>query len=106
MPAISSEKHLNFKINNEGDHAELIKVARAFASDERLKILKYIVKTGFSFSGVELMTLGVATVTAFIVSVVAIKFLMSFVRRHSFESFGWYRIVLGVLVLGSYFIFR
>lgn len=71
-----------------------------------LKILKYIVKIGFSFSGVELMTLGVATVTAFVVSVVAIKFLMSFVRRHSFESFGWYRIVLGVLVLGSYFIFR
>ncbi len=52
MPAISSEKHLNFKINNEGDHAELIKVARAFASDERLKILKYMLNKSVSVSAI------------------------------------------------------
>jgi len=68
-----------------------------------LKIVKYLVKFGIGFTGIEIMTLIVGTVTAFVVSLIAIKFLMSFVRRHSFESFGWYRIVLGVIVIG-YFI--
>lgn len=64
-----------------------------------LKVVKYIVKIGAAFSSVEIMTLVVATATAFVVSVIAIKFLMSFVRRHSFESFGWYRIILGAVVI-------
>ena len=41
----------------------------------------------------------VGTVTAFVVSLVAIRFLTGFVRKHSFAAFGWYRIVLGALVL-------
>lgn len=70
-----------------------------------LKLLKYIVRVGASFTQAELITLVVGIVTAFAVSVVAIKFLMGFVRRHSFEGFGWYRIVLGVVVIG-YFVGR
>ncbi len=69
-----------------------------------LKIAKYVVRFGISFTGVELLTLAVGIVTAFVVSLIAIKFLMEFVRRHSFEVFGWYRIILGIAVL-VYFIF-
>ena len=49
--------------------------------------------------------LAVGCVTAFIVSLAAIKFLMDFVKKHSFASFGWYRIVLGALVIGYFLIF-
>ena len=42
---------------------------------------------------------------AFVVSLIAIRFLMSFVRKHDFKVFGWYRIGLGVVVL-AYFLFR
>ena len=44
-------------------------------------------------------------VVAFFVSVIAIKFLMGYIKKHDFKAFGWYRIVLGILVLG-YFIGR
>jgi undecaprenyl-diphosphatase len=64
------------------------------------KLLKYILNVGFVFSTTELIVLLVGTVTAFAVSLIVIKFLMNFVRKHSFESFGWYRIALGVVVLG------
>lgn len=67
-----------------------------------LKIVKYILEYGVAFSFVEMMLLAVGMLTAFIVSFVAIKFLVSFVRKHSFEAFGWYRIVLGVVVLGYF----
>ena len=49
--------------------------------------------------------LAVATVVAFVVSMIAIKFLMNFVKTHSFAPFGIYRIILGAVVLG-YFLFR
>ena len=39
---------------------------------------------------------------AFLVSIVAIKFLMSYIKKHDFKVFGWYRIVLGVIVLGYF----
>lgn len=55
------------------------------------------------FGGVQLAILAVASVVAFAVSLVAIKFLTGFVKRHSFEAFGWYRIVLGIVLL-VYFI--
>ena len=64
-----------------------------------LKLLKF----GFSFTGTELMILIVGMVVAFVVSVIAIKFLMGYIKKHDFKVFGWYRIVLGILVLG-YFI--
>lgn len=60
-----------------------------------LKILKF----GFSFSGTEAMILLVGMATAFIVSVIVIRFLMSYIKKHDFKVFGWYRIVLGIIVL-------
>ena len=62
-----------------------------------------LVKFGLVFSGTELLILAVGLVTAFVVSVLAIRFLMGYIRKHDFTAFGIYRIVLGVLVLG-YFI--
>jgi len=63
-----------------------------------------IVKFGFSFTAVELITLLLGMAVAFVVSILAIKFLMGYIKKHDFKVFGWYRIVLGVLVLG-YFLF-
>lgn len=58
-----------------------------------------ILKVGFSFTSGEYIILAVGTVTAFLVSVVVIKFLMSYIKKKDFKIFGWYRIVLGALVL-------
>ena len=69
-----------------------------------LKILKYIVKVGLSFTSIELMTLLVGSLIAFIVSIIVIKFLMNYIRRHDFKVFGYYRIILGIIVL-LYFMF-
>ncbi len=68
------------------------------------KVLKYIVKVGVALTSTEVMVLIVGTVTAFAVSIIVIRFLMNFVRKHSFESFGWYRIILGIIVLGYNFV--
>lgn len=64
-----------------------------------LKILKF----GFSFTAMELAALLVAMAVAFAVSVIVIKFLLSYIKKHDFKVFGWYRIVLGIIVL-AYFI--
>lgn len=58
-----------------------------------------IIKFGFHFGGNEIFTLGVGMVVAFLVSLIVIKFLMGYIKRHDFKVFGWYRIVLGILVL-------
>lgn len=55
--------------------------------------------TALSMSGEALIVLAIATVIAFAVSMIAIKFLMNFVKKHSFAPFGVYRIILGVIVL-------
>lgn len=60
-----------------------------------LKMLKF----GFAFTGMELTILGVGTVVAFAVSVIVIKFLMDYIKKHDFQVFGWYRIVLGATVI-------
>lgn len=65
-----------------------------------------IVKFGFSFSGNELMILFTGMITAFVVSVVVIKFLMGYIKKHDFKVFGWYRIVLGGVVLLYFMIFK
>lgn len=62
-----------------------------------------LVKFGFSFTGAEVLILVTGMVVAFVVSILAIKFLMGYIKKHDFKAFGWYRIVLGILVLG-YFI--
>lgn len=63
-----------------------------------------IAKFGLSFSANELIILAVGVITAFVVSVLAIKFLVGYIRKHDFKAFGIYRIVLGILVL-LYFAF-
>ena len=58
-----------------------------------------LVKFGFSFTSVELLTLLIGMAVAFVVSVFVIKFLMSFIKKHDFKVFGWYRIALGLVVI-------
>lgn len=58
-----------------------------------------VVKFGFGFTGVELAVLGVGCLTAFAVSMICIRFLMDFIKKHDFTAFGWYRIALGAVVL-------
>lgn len=58
-----------------------------------------LVKFGFHFTGEELAVLAVGMIVAFVVSVLAIKFLMSYIKKHDFKAFGYYRIVLGAVVL-------
>lgn len=61
-----------------------------------------LVKFGFAFTPAEILTLVTGVVVAFFVSVIAIKFLMGYIKKHDFKAFGWYRIVLGILVLGYF----
>lgn len=65
-----------------------------------------IVKFGFDFTSWELTILGVGTVVSFVVSILAIKFLMGYIKKHDFKVFGWYRIVLGIIVMLFFTIFR
>ncbi len=58
-----------------------------------------MVKFGFAFTGMELAILLTGMIVAFLVSVVVIKFLMGYIKKHDFKVFGWYRIILGALVL-------
>lgn len=58
-----------------------------------------LVKFGFAFEGMEIAILIVGMISAFIVSVVVIRFLMAYIKKHDFKVFGWYRIVLGAIVL-------
>ncbi len=64
-----------------------------------------LIKFGLHFSAAEAVYLGVGCLVAFGVSVLAIKFLMGYIKKHDFTAFGWYRIVLGTLVLG-YFVIK
>lgn len=66
-----------------------------------LKLLKF----GFNLTGMEIAVLLVGIVIAFVVSMLSIKFLMNYVKKHDFQVFGYYRIVLGVIVLAYFFIF-
>ena len=63
-----------------------------------IKLLKFLL-SGAAFGFQELTVLLVGTVVSFVVSMVAIKALMNYVRNHSFSAFGWYRIVLGIVVI-------
>ncbi len=63
-----------------------------------LKLVKY----DGGFDGTQLGILAVGMITAFVVSVFVINFLMDYIKKHDFKVFGWYRIVLGILVLGYF----
>ncbi len=65
-----------------------------------IKMLKF----GFAFTPAEGMILATGMITAFIVSVFAIKFLMGYIKKHDFKAFGYYRIVLGVVVVLYFFL--
>lgn len=60
-----------------------------------LKILKF----GFAFTSLELVTLLIGMLTSLIVSIIAIKFLMGYIKKHDFKFFGYYRIILGIIVI-------
>lgn len=93
--------------------ALLLGVSRAAAADftfflaipvmfgaSLLKIVKY----GFAFSVQEFVVLIVAMLVAYAVSMIVIKLLLKFIKKHDFKVFGWYRIVLGVIVLAIFFL--
>ena len=61
-----------------------------------------LVKFGLSFTGTESIILIVGCLVSFVVSILAIKFLVGYIKKHDFKAFGWYRIILGVLVLGYF----
>lgn len=96
--------------------ASVVKVSRTAAAEfsfflaipvmlgaSLLKIIKFVAG-GFSLNATEIGVLIVGTVVAFALSLFVIKFLMAFVKNHSFESFGWYRIALGVILIGYYIV--
>jgi undecaprenyl-diphosphatase len=92
--------------------AMLVGVARSVATEFTFFLaipvmfgasLLKIVKFGFDFTSFELLILVVGMFTAFIVSNIIIRFLTSFVKTHNFKIFGWYRIILGCVVM-IYFI--
>lgn len=58
-----------------------------------------LVKFGLSFTGMEVAILLVGMISAFLVSVIVIRFLMGYIKNHDFKVFGWYRIILGAIVL-------
>lgn len=64
-----------------------------------------LVKFGLAFTAGELILLIIGMLVAFVVSMITIKFLMSYIKKHDFKVFGWYRIVLGIIVLLYFMIF-
>ena len=67
-----------------------------------LKLLKF----GLGFTGLEIAVLLVGMLVSFLVSVAIIKFLMNYIKKHNFKVFGYYRIVLGILVLAYFFLIK
>lgn len=65
-----------------------------------------LVKFGLGFTGIELAILIIGMIVSFIVSVVIIKFLINYIKKHDFKVFGYYRIILGIIVLAYFFLVR
>ena len=61
-----------------------------------------LIKFGLAFTGTEIIILVAGCLVSFVVSILAIKFLVGYIKKHDFKAFGWYRIVLGILVLGFF----
>lgn len=70
-----------------------------------LKLVKYVLNIGFTFATSELIILGIGCLVAFIVSILIIKYLINYIRKHDFKPFGIYRIILGIIVI-IYFLIR
>ena len=58
-----------------------------------------LIKFGFDFTGFELVVLLIGMLVAFVVSLFVIKLLLGYIKKHDFKVFGWYRIILGVVVV-------
>ena len=78
----------------------------AMVGGSGIKMLKFAMDYGLGFSGLELAVLLTGTVVAFLVSLLVIKFLMSFIKKHDFKPFGYYRIALGLLVILYFAVFQ
>ena len=63
-----------------------------------------MVKFGLHYTGAEIVIMVVGMITAFIVSIISIKFLLSYIKTNDFKAFGWYRIVLGIVVIAYLFL--
>lgn len=61
-----------------------------------------VVKFGFAFTKIEIFLLTVGMVSAFLVSVLVINFLMGYIKKHDFKIFGWYRIILGLIIIAFF----
>ena len=70
-----------------------------------IKIIKFVM-SGIAMTGAEIVILAVGCIVAFAVSVLVIKFLMSYIKKKDFKIFGWYRIVLGIVVLLYYLVIK
>lgn len=68
-----------------------------------IKLLKFFGE-GAGITGMEIAMLSVGCIVAFVVSVIAIKFLMGYIKKNDFKVFGYYRIILGILVLGYFLV--
>ena len=69
-----------------------------------LKIIKFL-KAGNSFDVTQTTLLLVGSIVAFVVSIIVIKFLMSYIKKHEFKVFGWYRIGLGTIIIAYWLLF-
>ena len=58
-----------------------------------------LIKFGFDFTSFELVVLLIGMLVAFVVSLFVIKLLLGYIKKHDFKVFGWYRIILGVVVV-------
>lgn len=58
-----------------------------------------LVKFGLAFTGIEIAVLLVGMIISFVVSIIVIKFLMNYIKKHDFKAFGYYRIILGIIIL-------
>ncbi|BBH26091.1 undecaprenyl-diphosphatase 1 [Intestinibaculum porci] len=65
-----------------------------------------IAKFGLAFTSTEAAILAVGCIVAFVTSMLIIKFLMSYIKKHDFKVFGWYRIILGILVLLYFYVIK
>ena len=63
-----------------------------------------LVKFGFHYTGAEIFILVVGMATAFVVSIISIKFLLQYIKNNDFKAFGYYRIVLGIIVIAYLFL--
>ncbi len=71
----------------------------AMAGASGLKVVKFLLETENGMTTTEIAVLAVGMIVSFVVSLLVIRFLMNFIKKHDFKAFGWYRIVLGILIV-------